>query len=276
MAVPRLDRRDVPLAAGELAELDFARAFIGAALLIARAEARSLPMAIGLPLEQMHAFEADQQDVGFAVAIEISDLEIVRHVNVVADSLRLPRSFDRIGWNLINEKRRAVLRVIGPRRVFALQGRDNQVLAAVAVEISKVHAVRCRIFTNWVQRPLTGRIAAAGDPLDRATGLRRIRTARLPGGAEGEIDMAVAVDVVRREADVVLPCLALQDDVLVPIRVFEPEDAVAIDNRNIEPLVAVHIQEPHRIANGQLGRQLLIAELEVSGGDPGGGHKKHY
>src|SRR3954471_22266399 len=103
MAVPRLDRRDVPLAAGELAQLDFAGALIGAGLLITRAKARSLPMAIGLPLEQMHAFKADKQNVGAAVASKISDLKIVRHVNVVADGLRLPRPFDRIGWNLINE-----------------------------------------------------------------------------------------------------------------------------------------------------------------------------
>src|SRR5437588_12872468 len=101
MAVPRLDRGNIPLTARECAELDFARAFIGTGLLIAGAEARSLPVTVGLPLEQMHAFEADEQNVGFAVIVEIRDLKVVRDMYVVADGLRLPRAFHRIGGHLI-------------------------------------------------------------------------------------------------------------------------------------------------------------------------------
>jgi hypothetical protein len=51
----------------------------------------------------------------------------------------------------------------------------------------------------------------------------------LPFGAQGEIDLAVAVDVVGVDADVVRLGAARDDGAQLPVGVLEPDDALAID-----------------------------------------------
>src|SRR5438105_1427759 len=72
--------------------------------------------------------------------------------------------------------------------------------------------MRCRILHDRMQLPWLGRILASRDPLDRAAGLC-IR--RLPVGPDGEIESPVAVDVIRREADVVFLRLLPTDHMLI-------------------------------------------------------------
>src|SRR5262245_17099446 len=115
-----------------------------------------------------------------------------------------------------------MLSVIGSRRVFTLQWRDNQLLTTVAVEVSKIHPVRRRILADRMQLPIAGRVLTAGDPVKGSTRFGRLGAPRLPGGSDRKIQVPVAVDVVWGEADVVLLGLPLQDHVLCPVRIFQP------------------------------------------------------
>src|SRR5437870_432568 len=99
--------------------------------------------------------------------------------------------------------------------------------------------MRRRIFVNRVQRPLPRGVLAAGDPLDCSPGLRGISASRLPRRANREIEPPVAVDVVRSKANIVLLGLALQDDMLGPARIFEPQNTLAIDDADIKSPIVV-------------------------------------
>src|SRR6185436_14684957 len=54
----------------------------------------------------------------------------------------------------------------------------------------------------------------------------------------GEIELAVPVDVHRGKADIVLLRLPLNQDVLIPVWILQPQNPLLVHNADIEPLVA--------------------------------------
>jgi hypothetical protein len=76
-----------------------------------------------------------------------------------------------------------------------------------------------------------------------------LRIGRFPPGAEGEVDAAVAVDVVRLVADVVARGGPLQDHMLRPAGIGEPDDRVVGNGDDIRAAVCVHVGGRHREAD---------------------------
>ena len=83
----------------------------------------------------------------------------------------------------------------------------------------------------------------------------------LPIGADGEVELAVAVHVVGRDADVVFLGGAVQDHVLGPGRILEPDRLRWIDRDDIGLAVAVDVGRQHRIDNAEVVLNFLRAEL---------------
>ena len=92
----------------------------------------------------------------------------------------------------------------------------------------------------------------------------------MPVGSEREVDVAVAVDVECVDADVVGLGAAVDDDVLFPGGIFEPEDAIGVHDDDVFLAVAVDVRQQHRIADAQFLLQLLHAEAREDGGRPRG------
>ena len=97
--------------------------------------------------------------------------------------------------------------------------------------------MQCRLFEcNWVKLPAA--LSIATEPLERA---RSFCIRRSPACAECEIDVAVAVDIMRLNADVVAGGFAVNDFVFSPRRVFVPDDGVFGNDHDIGLSIAVHI-----------------------------------
>ena len=88
-------------------------------------------------------------------------------------------------------------------------------------------------------------------------------------GAEGEVDPAVAVDVVRLDADVVALGGVLDDVVLRPARVRVPDDRVLGHGHDVGLAVAVDVGRRHRVADVADVRVDLLG-LEPGEFRPGG------
>ena len=88
---------------------------------------------------------------------------------------------------------------------------------------------------GWIcQRPC----GVAAEPLERAGVLG---VGRAPAGAQGEIDPAVAIDVVRLDAHVIPSCRSSDDVVLAPAWVLVPDDRILGHGHHVELVVAVHV-----------------------------------
>ena len=88
----------------------------------------------------------------------------------------------------------------------------------------------------------------------------------LPRRRQGEIDLAVAVDVVGLDADVVVLGRPLDDRVLFPPRVGEPDDRVLGHGHDVELAVAVDVGGGHRVADlADVGIDLLSPERRELG-----------
>src|SRR5262249_7910997 len=81
-----------------------------------------------------------------------------------------------------------------------------------------------------------------------------------PVGAEGEVDLAVAVDVVGGDADVVGLGLVFDDDAPLPGRIFVPDDALLINDDNVLLAVAIHVHQQDRVANAEVFLDFLHFE----------------
>src|SRR5205823_2472357 len=153
--------------------------------------------------------------------------------------LWLPRPLDRIGRDRIGEDadRPAVHPVAGAGTIPAHQGHDDQLWLARAVEVGETDAVDRRLLADRVHGP--GRIDGRPllEPLERAAGFG---VGQVPAGPEGKIDLAVAVDVGRRDTDVVRLGLLADDRPHLPGRVLEPDDAVGIGDDNVRLAVGVN------------------------------------
>ena len=117
----------------------------------------------------------------------------------------------------------------------------------------------------------------ATEPVD-AAGLR-------PGGPDREIDLPIAVDVVRRDADVVARRLITDHRVLLPFacrlgRIAIPEDGVLRDDDDVLPGVAVDVGERYGVADlPWMGVDDARLEGRLGGGgrrEPRAGEEKRH
>src|SRR5581483_9034235 len=133
----------------------------------------------------------------------------------------------------------------------------NQLAPAVAVHVGPADAVDGRLHVDRVQRPRLVERLAALEPLQRTAGLR---VRGVPVGAQGEVELAVAVDVVRGDADVVGLGTALQDRVQLPGRVLVPDDTLRIDDDDVALAVAVHVGQGDGVTHVEVLGELLGVE----------------
>ncbi len=71
----------------------------------------------------------------------------------------------------------------------------------------------------------------------------RVTVVELPIVSDGEVDFPVTVNVMRSEADVIVGHVgSRQHNVGFPTRILQPHKPLAVDNGDIEPLIAADIQ----------------------------------
>src|SRR5262249_32757564 len=100
----------------------------------------------------------------------------------------------------------------------------------LAINVGEADAVQRRLLADGMELPRLVDAFALLEPLERAAGLR---VERPPTGAEGEVDLAVAVDVVGIDADVVALGLAFEDGAPFPGGIRIPDDGVRIDDEDV-------------------------------------------
>ena len=85
----------------------------------------------------------------------------------------------------------------------------------------------------------------------------------LPIAADCKVQSPVAVDIVRSEADVIeFRSWFRKHDVLIPLRVFQPQEPFTIHHGDIQAFVAVHVNQPNCISDLQSRAQLLITQAQ--------------
>jgi hypothetical protein len=88
--------------------------------------------------------------------------------------------------------------------------------------------------------PIVVELRPATQPLNCAAGNC---VSGSPIGAEGEIDFPIAVDIVRRNANIIGLRLVLNDSSPVPGRILEPHNSLLIDDDDIELVIAIYIDK---------------------------------
>ena len=84
---------------------------------------------------------------------------------------------------------------------------------------------------------------------------------RPPPGPNGEVDLAVAVDIVGLDAHVVARGFALNDDVLFPGWILVPENGILGERNDVGLLVAVDVGGRHGV-NDLAGVRVNLLPLE--------------
>ena len=250
-AVPRLDHGE-HAGAADASDLHLAGVDV--------AEARLRPAPVGAALEQVQALAARGDQLVVAVAVEVEHGEVVDDVQRVVDQLGRPRILGGILGHAQREQPRTDAVPLGRRRAAAVQRRDDQLGIARAVDVRPADAMQRRLGGDVAQRPARARRARRG-PVERAAA---VRVARLPGGAEGDVEAAVAIDVVRRQRDVVLRRLPVEHDVRLPRRVLEPDQLRAADREDVRLPVAVDVRDGHRVADAEVVSNLLGFEANLA------------
>ena len=113
---------------------------------------------------------------------------------------------------------------------------------------------------DQMNRPLVIRVLASGDPLN-ASGIGFD-----PASPQNEINLAITINVVGGDADIVHLSLIFQDDMLRPAWCLIPLNAVLADRNDIQFSVAVDVSLGDGIANGpDFWVDHLFDELGTSG-----------
>ena len=152
---------------------------------------------------------------------------------------------------------------VRPLRAPTLQRHHDELHLSVPQHVAPANPMQRRLVVlDRVDLPFALRVAA--EPLQGA-GLRR--GGRVPTRTQGEVDLAVAVDVVGLEADVVALGLALDDRVLRPRGVLIPINGVLGDGDHVGLLVAVDIGRGDGVDDlARVGVDFLRHELGEVGG----------
>ena len=206
-AVPRIDGGEHP-ATADASELDLARR--------AFADHRR----VGAVLAAL------PRDQPFVLAVTISSCgSLSRFIDrklcwmwfCLGDDLLRPRIGLRIGRR--PERQQPGAGAFRPLDALRVERRDDQLELLVAVDVGPLDPVQVRLGANREHLP---RGRAAGRVLPHP--LQRAGVGPRPAGAERDVEPAVAVDVVRRERDVVGGGHAgAENDLLLPLRRLEPD-----------------------------------------------------
>ena len=178
------------------------------------------------------------------------------HVVLLGDELLLPRVGLRIGrWP---EHQQPGAGAFGPFDAFRVQRCDDQLELLVAVDVGPLDPMQVRLGTNREHLPL-GR--AAGGVLLHP--LQRAGVGPGPPGAQCDVEAAVAVDIVRRERDVVGGGhTGAENHLLLPLRRLEPDELGPADREHVHQLVAVDVTGDDGVADPEVGGDVLGAELQ--------------
>jgi hypothetical protein len=146
-------------------------------------------------------------------------MEVVRDVQTFVEIFGHPAILGGVLRNAI--RRHANRQPVGPvvrRRAVAAQERhrDKRWLA-VAVDVGEADAMNRRLEVNGIKRPWLIERLAALEPLQRAGFLGG---QIFPAGAERKVELAVAVDVVGVDANIVGLRHALDDGADLPAGIF--------------------------------------------------------
>ena len=74
-----------------------------------------------------------------------------------------------------------------------------------------------------------------------------------------------SMSLAARQAVVVLLGSVFHEDVLAPSGFSEPEDALAVDDDDVQGFVGIHIEQANGIADAEPRRELLPAKVEIVG-----------
>ena len=150
----------------------------------------------------------------------------------------------------------------------ALKRSNEQFAIPVAVDVTPADAVQGRLGADGVQAPFAGRVVALTKPLQRPCSFG---VARLPIGSQSDVQLAVAIDVVRRQTHMVRDGGSVGDDVFLPTRVFKPHHLVLAAGHDVGLAVSVDVGNNDAVADAEFRFENLLAEMEAGFGRFGSG-----
>ena len=226
----------------------------------ALANHRMRPRSVLAALPGRHSFLAGSDELVLRILVEVHRQEIVLNVVGLAGNFHRPGFGLRFRRRLEHQQtstRSIPIRSLG---AFAVQRRDDQLELLVAVDVCPLDPMQRRLGGNLKHLP-GGSCAGCVlfDPLQGTGVLAR------PSGAERNVEPPVAVDVVRRQRDVI-GCggTGRQNHVLFPVGRLKPDELSATDGEDVGVLVAVHVARHDGVSNAEVFGDLLFAELKRS------------
>ena len=258
VAVPRLDRGEKALAV-ERADANVARAEARRLVrVVARRQDLGRPFhirAAAARAVQRDALERRDEQLIALVAVPLHGAHAVDDAgDVLGDYLPLPVVL------AVEEERRLVLIVRRSWSIHADERRVDQFLLAVAVDVGPDDVMRRRELVDLLRLPRLLRIAfVLHHPDEPFAGLGRHREAVLVR----DLGNAVAVDIGGGEVDDARH--AAGHDVALPCGVLVPRhlrNALARAD-DVRLAVFVHVDSGDRVAAGELGLDVVRAELDL-------------
>ncbi len=208
--------------------------------------------------DEMHALLARRDRVGNAVSVPIEMPVIVHAVQRGIQHLIRPRIRFGIGRDRKRQQPDAV-------SLSLVERRDHQLWSSPARDVRKPHAVRPRFLTDQMHVPFLIERRTARQPMNAADVFIE------PAGSESEVDLAVAVDVLRRDANVISLGLVFDDDSPLPIGSLIPQHAILGDGDDVLLAVTIDIGQRHGVTDfADLGIERLGLErweLRRAGGE---------
>ena len=242
-AVERFDGGD-HRAGGQLAAAELADRLGG--------ELRVAPLAVSIGIEP-DAFLGAGEDLLARGAIPADGLEVMGDVADVVDDLGLPFVL-RVGGLTVGEQLGA--RADAGLVADAVEGLDDEVPAAGG-RFDPGHAMHGRLMVQLHRFPLLGAVGGR-DEIEHRAALHRV--AGIPARAHGDLGLAVAVEVLGRDADVVFLRQVLGDDVLLPRGILIPLDRGLVGQDDVLLAVAIDVVDREAVADLDLA-DLLRTEF---------------
>ena len=193
--------------------------------------------------------ESDGDDALAAAAVPIGDQDSVDEAVGHGNLLALP------GAGTVHRQRRQTA-IVGRAGVGGDQGREDEHLLAVAVDVGPADAVGGRKAIDLFRDPRVRRVAEMGEDRDDAGAVRRIHREAV---RQRQLRNAVAVHVVGGDVDHLRE--PARDHVSRPGRILEPDQVAQLRGDRDEILFAVVVH---------VGDDDLIAASEVHGHGVGG------
>ena len=153
--------------------------------------------------------------------------------------------------------------ILGLNEQFAADPNPNKVNLGVGVytdDNGKVPVLEC--VQRVVKKMAETAQARAYLPIDGMPAYNKA-VQELVFGADGEVELAIAIDVVRGDADVVLLRFAVEDDVLLPRRVLIPDQLRGVDGDDVRFAVFIDVGGDDRVDDTEVFLKLLRPEFQL-------------